>query len=98
MSTTPTAVLEMLIDLPPTQLVVEHEVLMAAYRQNGNGEVMWRKGYHTKIFSKIKENHILQIWFDQNLEKFHFYKLLRLKISEKEKSDRSGAHLRYSLC
>lgn len=40
MSTNPTATLDMLLDLPPLQLVVEHEAVIATYRLRQKGNVI----------------------------------------------------------
>jgi len=58
--TTPTPVMNILLDLPPLHLVVEAEALKAAYRLRTNdfGTPQVQVRQHNEIFIKLGNNHI----------------------------------------
>jgi hypothetical protein len=56
MSTTPTAAMKTLLDLPPLQLVVEKEVRQAAYRLHCSNHFKWSDWGHSAIFKIATED------------------------------------------
>jgi hypothetical protein len=68
MSTTPTAAMEILLGLPPLQLVVEKEAMQAAYRLHCSNYL--KKSYwgHSAIFKMATEDFpVLLALFDSML-------------------------------
>jgi hypothetical protein len=56
MSTTSTAAMETLLDLPPLQLVVEKEARQAAYRLHGSNYFKKSEWGHSAIFKMVTED------------------------------------------
>lgn len=92
MITTPTAAMEMLLDLPPLHLVMRAEALGAAYRLNinaiglrsGNRKI----GGHNEIFNQLENTRILSMPSDRISKVFDFRKPFRVVIPERVEEER----------
>jgi Reverse transcriptase (RNA-dependent DNA polymerase). len=87
MASTPTAALEVMLNLPPLHIVVEREARLAAYRLRNNND--WRGGSHSRIKDTSMSEPILGMVSDKMVPKFHFHKPFETRI-EDQSSGRKG--------